>query len=153
MEIEAMNDDSFRVMDMAFKGYQCSQILIALALEAQGKQNEDLVRAMSGLLGGMHSGKTCGALTGGCCLLGLYAGWGTPDASPDERLSAMLNEFVEWFESEYTERYGGVQCAEIVHDDMRNKMARCPGIVTESLARLKQILAEHHYDVDRPSVE
>lgn len=147
-----MNDDSFRVMDLALKGYQCSQILIALALEAQGKENEDLVRAMSGLLGGMHSGKTCGALTGGCCLLGLYAGWGTADAAPDERLSAMLNEFVEWFESEYTARYGGVQCAEIVHDDMRNKMARCPGIVTESLARLKQILAEYNYDFDHPSL-
>lgn len=148
-----MNDDSFRVMDMALKGYQCSQILVALALEAQGKQNQDLLRAMSGLLGGMHSGKTCGALTGGCCMLGLYAGWGTPDAAQDERLSAMLNEFVEWFESEYTQRYGGVQCAEIVHDDMRNKLARCPGIVAESLARLKEILAEHHYDFDRSSFE
>ena len=148
-----MNDDSFRVMDMALKGYQCSQILVALALEAQGKQNQDLLRAMSGLLGGMHSGKTCGALTGGCCMLGLYAGWGTPDAAQDERLSTMLNEFVEWFESEYTQRYGGVQCAEIVHDDMRNKLARCPGIVAESLARLKEILAEHHYDFDRSSFE
>lgn len=148
-----MSDDSFRVMDMALKGYQCSQILIALALEAQGKENQDLLRAMSGLLGGMHSGKNCGALTGGCCVLGMYAGWGTPDTAQDERLSAMLNEFVEWFESEYTGRYGGVQCAEIVHDDMRNKLARCPGIVTESLARLKEILAENNYDFDRSSLE
>lgn len=143
-----MNDDAFRVVDLAMRGYQCSQILIALALEEQGKQNEDLVRAMSGLLGGMHSGKTCGALTGGCCLLGLYAGWGTPDAEPDERLAAMISEFVEWFESEYSKRYGGVQCADIVQDDMRNKMARCPAIVTESFARIKQILADYNYDVD-----
>lgn len=144
-----MNDDAFKVVDFAMKGYQCSQILIALALDAQGKENQDLLRAMSGLLGGMGSGKTCGALTGGCCLLGLYAGWGTPDAIPDERLSAMLNEFVEWFEAEYTQRYGGIQCADIVHDDMRNKMARCPGIVTESFTRLKQILAENNYDFER----
>jgi hypothetical protein len=32
-----MNDDSFRVTDFAMKGYQCSQILMAVALEAQGK--------------------------------------------------------------------------------------------------------------------
>jgi|SRR5580693_6111645 len=52
-----MNDDSFRVMDFAMKGYQCSQILMAMALEAQGKQNPDLVRAMSGLLGGWGRAK------------------------------------------------------------------------------------------------
>jgi C_GCAxxG_C_C family probable redox protein len=147
-----MNDDSFRVMDLALKGYQCSQILIALALEAQGKENEDLVRAMSGLLGGMHSGKTCGALTGGCCLLGLYAGWGTADAAPDERLSAMLNEFVEWFETEYAQRYGSIECKEIVGDGMRNKMTRCPRIVLESLARLKEILADYNYEFDGSSL-
>lgn len=143
-----MNDDAFKVIDLAMKGYQCSQILMALALEARGKENPDLLRAMSGLLGGMSSGKTCGALTGGCCVLGVYAGWGTPDTAPDERLSAMLNEFVEWFEAEYTGRYGGIQCADIVQDDMRNKMSRCPGIVTESYARLKQILKEYNYEFD-----
>jgi len=143
-----MNDDSFRVMDLAMKGYQCSQILMALALEAQGKQNEDLLRAMSALTGGMGCGKTCGALTGGCSVLGLFAGWGTADAMADERLAAMLNEFVEWFESEYTQRYGSIECAGIVGDDMRNKMARCPGIVMESLAKLKEILAEYNYDFE-----
>jgi C_GCAxxG_C_C family probable redox protein len=143
-----MNDDSFRVMDFAMKGYQCSQILMAVALEAQGKQNPDLVRAMSGLLGGMGSGKTCGALTGGCSVLGLYAGWGTPDSIPDERLAAMLAEFVEWFETEYTQSFGSIECKEIVGDDMRNKMTRCPRIVMESLARLKEILAEYDYEFD-----
>ncbi len=141
-----MNDDSFRVMDFAMKGYQCSQILMAMALEAQGKENPDLVRAMAGLLGGMGSGKTCGALTGGCSVLGLFAGWGEPDASADERLAAMLADFVEWFESEIKHRHGSVDCSEIVHDDMRNKMTHCPRIVIECLARLKAILADYNYD-------
>lgn len=147
-----MNDDSFRVMDLAMKGYQCSQILMALALEAQGKENEDLVRAMSGLLGGMGCGKTCGALTGGCSVLGLYAGWGTPNSTADERLQAMLSEFVEWFETEYTPRYGSIDCAGIVQDDMRNKMARCPRIVMETVAKLKEILESYNYEFDRPHV-
>jgi C_GCAxxG_C_C family probable redox protein len=147
-----MNDDSFRVMEFAMKGYQCSQILMAMALEAQGKQNPDLLRAMSGLLGGMGSGKTCGALTGGCSVLGLYGGQGTPDSIPDERLAAMLTEFVEWFETEYVQRYGSIECKEIVGDDMRNKMTRCPRIVLESLARLKEILADYNYEFDGSSL-
>ena len=32
------------------------------------------MRAMSGLVSGCGTGKLCGALTGGCCVLGMYAG-------------------------------------------------------------------------------
>ena len=63
----------------------------------------------------------------------------------------MLDSFVEWFEAEYTERYGGINCAEIVQDDMRNKMARCPTIVMESLQKLKEILAENNYEFGNPT--
>jgi hypothetical protein len=145
-----MNEDAFRVMELAMQGYQCSQILMLIALEAQGKQNPDLVRAMSGLLGGMGCGKTCGALTAGCCVLALYASKDSADGNTDERLQGMLSSFVEWFENEYTTRYNGIDCAAIVQDDMRNKMARCPGIVMESLEKLKAILAENNYEFSNP---
>jgi len=135
-----MNDDAFRVMDLAMNGYECSQILVAIALEAQGKDNENLLRAMSGLTGGMGAGKTCGALTGGCCVLGMHAGRGREDSPQDDRLPAMLNDFVAWFEAEYQSRYGSIDCHGIVQDDMRNKLTRCPAIVTETLAKLKEIL-------------
>ena len=148
-----MNDDSFRVMELAMKGYQCSQILMVLALESLGKTNEDLVRAMSGLLGGMGCGKTCGALTGGCSVLGLFAGWGTPDGTPDERLLPMITEFVEWFETEFKQRYGSIECADIIGEDKRYRMARCPLIVTESMTRLKEILADYNYDFNRANLD
>lgn len=143
-----MNDDAFRVMGLAMNGYQCSQILVAIALEAQGRENEELIRAMSGLTGGMGVGKTCGALTGGCCVLGMYAGHGKEGGAQDERLPAMLNDFVAWFEAEYRPRYGSIDCHDIVQDDMRNKLARCPAIVTESVAKLKEILADQNYEFD-----
>jgi C_GCAxxG_C_C family probable redox protein len=146
-----MNDEAFRVMDLGMQGFQCSQILVQIVLEAQGKQNPELVSAMSGLLGGMGCGKTCGALTGGCCVLGLYAGKDSAEHNADGRLQGMLDRFVEWFETEYTARYGGVNCAEIVQDDMRNKMARCPTIVMESLQKLKEILAENNYEFGKPT--
>lgn len=128
------------------QGYHCSHILLLLALEAQGKQNPDLVRAMSGLVAGMGCGKTCGVLTGGCCLLGLYAGKGTAESQADERLAEMLRRFVEWFEVECTRRYGGMRCAEILADDPRNQLTRCPSLMVESLQELKCILEESGYN-------
>jgi len=61
---------------------------------------------MNGLLAGLGCGKTCGVLTGGCCLLGLYAGKGSAEKDADENLSLMLTTFVEWFEAEYGTKYG-----------------------------------------------
>ena len=141
-----MNEDSLRMMELAMQGFQCSHILMLLALEAQGKQNPDLIRAMSGLVAGLGCGKTCGVLTGGCCLLGLYAGKGTAEGHPDERLAEMLRRFVEWFEAEYTGRYGGIHCSEILADDPRNRLTRCPSVLLESLQQLKSILKESGYD-------
>ena len=145
-----MNEDTFRVLELAMQGYQCSQILVLMALEAQGRRDLDLVRAMSGLVGGMGCGKTCGTLTAGCCVLGLYAGKDSAEGEADERLQAMLTRFVEWFETEYTGRFGGITCDDIVRDDARNRMARCPAIVTESLAKVKELLAENGYEFSHP---
>ncbi len=141
-----MNEDVFRVMELGMQGYQCSQILMIMALDAQGKSNPDLARAMSGLLGGMGTGKTCGSLTAGCCVLALHAGKDSADRNADDRLQPMLARYVEWFEAEYTPRYGGIDCATIVQDDMRNRTARCPGIVLESLAKIREILTEFGYE-------
>lgn len=141
-----MNEDSLRMMELSLQGFQCSQILLLLALEAQKKENPDLIRAMGGLPAGLGCGKTCGALTGGCCLLSFYAGKGTPESNPDDRLPEMLRRFVDWFEAEYTPRYGGIDCADILGDDPRNKLTRCPGIVLESLQQLKCILQESGFD-------
>ena len=133
------------------QGYQCSQILVLMALEAQGKRDPDLVRAMSGLLGGMGAGKTCGALTAGCCVLALYAGKDSAENDGDERLQGMLLRFVEWFETEYGKRYGGINCADIVQDDARNRVSRCPTVVIESLGKVKELLAENGYDFSKPT--
>ena len=142
-----MGDEALRMMELALQGYNCSQILILMALDAQGKENPELVRAMTGLLGGLGCGKVCGALTGGCCLLGLYAGKGAAEESADERLPLMLNQLVEWFEHEFTQLYGGVNCSEITRDDARLRLFRCPEIVRMTFEKLREILAAHDYDL------
>ena len=146
-----MNEDTFRVMELAMQGYQCSQILMVLALEAQGKQNPDLAKSMSGLVGGMGCGKACGALTGGSCVLGLFAGKESSEQNNDERLQLLLSQFGEWFDATYTARFGGINCDDIVHDDMRAKLSRCPTIVIESLEKLKELLAENNYEFNDPT--
>lgn len=144
-----MENESFRMMELGMQGFNCSQILLLMALEAQQRENPDLVRAMSGLLAGLGCGKICGAVTGGCCLLGLYAGKDAANNNADPRLSVMLTQFVEWFETEYTPRYGGIDCSVIAGDDARKRLERCPHIVMESLSKLREILAENDYDFDR----
>ena len=36
-----------RMLELSGKGYYCAQILLILALESEGKEDPDLIRAMS----------------------------------------------------------------------------------------------------------
>ncbi|MCF8057590.1 MAG: C-GCAxxG-C-C family protein [Desulfocapsa sp.] len=96
-------------------GIKCSQIMIALALKQQGKQDADLIRAMGGLVVGVgYSGKICGALTGGACLISFYAGRGDITEKEHPKLWPMIEEYVEWFESEVGENNGEIDCDKIL---------------------------------------
>lgn len=142
-----MTDQFMRMVELSRQGFFCSQILLMLGLEAQGKENTDLVRAVSGLNGGLgFSGKICGALTGGACLLGLYAGRGSYEEPQDERLNYMVQELVEWFEAETMPAYRGTACLEILENNLANRPARCPQIVFKTWEKVQKILAENGYD-------
>lgn len=143
-----MSDDAFRVFELSLQGFSCSQILTLMALEARGADDPLLVRAMSGLLGGMGCGRTCGSLSGACCVLGLYAGRGSVDEREDDRLPLMLAELVEWFEAEYGVRYGGINCDDIIEQDPGLRLSRCPPMVTETFKKVMEILALHDYAPD-----
>jgi C_GCAxxG_C_C family probable redox protein len=141
-----MADEMNRVVELGRRGFYCSQILLSLGLEAQGKRNPDLVRAMAGLAGGLgFTGGTCGALTGGACLLGLYAGKGTDEEEEDGRLNIMIGELVEWFSGEYAPLYGGTSCEVILTDGSRNRITRCPGIVAAVYERVGAILESYGF--------
>ena len=143
-----MDDVMMRMVELRQQGFFCSQILIILALDAQGKSNPDLVRAMKGLYGGMgNCGKICGTLTGGACLLALYAAKGTPEEQEDSRLNTMINELVGWFEQECRTRFKtGINCSEILEHDDNNRKTRCPQIVLATFEKAREILAAHNID-------
>ena len=141
-------DEMIRMLKLAGQGFYCSQILISLGLDNQGKQNPDLVRAMAGLAGGVgFCGDTCGVLTGGACLLALYAGRGTSEEEEDPRLNAMINELVEWFTQECLECYAGIHCREILADDPKNRTSRCPQLVMRTYEKVKSLLIENDFDL------
>jgi Putative redox-active protein (C_GCAxxG_C_C) len=130
------------------QGFFCSQILLLLGLELQGKENPDLVRAAHGLAGGLgFTGETCGALTGGACLVALYAGKGMPDEEDDPRLMFILEDLVKWFKAGYGQQFGGIRCEEILGENARYMAARCPTIVAGTFQKVKELLVENGFDL------
>jgi len=98
-------DEMAHLIELRRQGFFCSQILMLLGLELQGKTNPDLVRTMQALAGGLgFTGETCGSLTGGACLLGLYAGKGRPEDEDDPRLLFMVEDLVRWFKEDYGQK-------------------------------------------------
>lgn len=143
-----MNDETFRMIELGGKGFYCSQILLFMGLEAQGKENPDLIRAMAGLAGGLgFTGDTCGALSGAACLLGLYTGKGSEDEAEDPRLNMMIAELVEWFSDEYGKLYGGIRCDTILDNDPRSRVTRCPSLVLGAYEKVKALLLANGIDL------
>jgi C_GCAxxG_C_C family probable redox protein len=141
-------EDLERMSELKQKGFYCSQILILMGLELQGKTNPDLVKAVHGLAGGIgFNGEICGALTGGACLLGLYAGKGSPETEEDPRLDFMTEDLVKWFKTTEGEKYGGILCDEIVGKNARFQATRCPLIVAETYQKVKDLLVENGFEL------
>jgi C_GCAxxG_C_C family probable redox protein len=140
-----MDDLHFRMLELSGKGYCCSQIMFIMALELQGRENPDLVRAMAGLCHGIgFSGNTCGALTGAACLLAYYAGKGADSEQNGQGYATMLTELAFWFKEEIGTAHGGVTCAEIL---IRNPdRLVCKDIVLATYGRTMELLAEQGYD-------
>lgn len=142
-----MTDAMIRMMELGQMGYYCSQILIILGLEAQGKENPDLVRCMQGLAGGLgFAGDTCGALTGGACLLALYAGRALPGEEEDPRLNHMVMELVSWFSQECGSKFGGIRCETILDNDHRSRTTRCPSLVLGTWEKVNALLMDNGFN-------
>lgn len=143
-----MFDEMERLKQRKQQGFFCSQIILLEGLEMMGKENPDLVKAVHPLAGGLgFSGELCGALTGAACLLGLYAGKGSPTEPADYRLDVMVNELVDWFKGEFGPRFGGIRCEEILQNNPAFQSSRCPELVLACLQKAKDLLVENGSDL------
>ena len=142
-----MKKGANRLIQLKKQGFCCSQSLLLVGLEDQGKTNGDLIRAVSGLASGLFRGEICGALTGGACMLGLYAGRGTPDDAEDHRLCIMVEELVEWFSQEYGQLFGGIRCDDILGNDP-GACSSCCSLVLGTYAKVRTLLAVNGLDLE-----
>ena len=130
--------DAFdRIMELSREGLYCAQIMVQLALDAEGKENPELVQAVRGLCGGFAwSGGPCGALSGGACLLSLL-GRGLEISEREE----LVAEFHRWFAGR-TAQFGGEDCNDITGGDRGNMFSVCPGVIIDSYEKCVELLAE-----------
>jgi len=140
-----MDDMIFRLLNLKARGFCCAQIILILALETQGKTNADLVRSMGGLCFGINwGGQVCGALSGGACLISLYAGKGGDKEAADDQYMLMMGELVDWFSGVAADEYGGTRCDEIL--ERFPDRGICGRIVTDTYGKCMDILVSHGFD-------
>lgn len=133
-----------KVAELLSQKYHCSQIMMQAGMEALELEEPNLVKAMTGLAGGLGGcGKNCGALTGGVCMLSLFAGRGEPEEEADPELEEMVSEFLAWFE----ERFGSADCGDIIRSDKANIPGTCPQLILASCQKALEILRDHGFPV------
>lgn len=145
-----MNDIAFKMFTLVNSGYCCAQILVKMALDEEEKVNEDLLRAVNGLcMGAGNLQKTCGVLTGGTAVLGLYAGKGSDFEYSKLGYSEMIDEFTEWFEEEF----GGMECVDIIgvcsvmdYTTNQEYKLKCGNILIKSYEKIQEILSNHNFE-------
>jgi hypothetical protein len=143
-----MDNTQIRMLQLGQQGYNCSQIMILLGLELRGEENPGLVRALGGLAYGCGSGHgSCGVLTGGCCLLALYAGKGSTHETPSDRLMLMLQELNDWFSQHTGCTPTDMSCDAIVGEaGPEASLQRCGAILSETYRKVMELLVANDID-------
>ncbi|HEU6438148.1 MAG TPA: C-GCAxxG-C-C family protein [Nitratidesulfovibrio sp.] len=148
-----MSDDAFgRVLGLGASGYCCTQIMVQLLLDVQGREAPDAMRAAGGLCRGFGLAEgACGILLGGCMAMGLCAAKGHGGEEPHEALEAMTTEFAEWFR-ERTAASGGISCGAILGDSAggRPDFGKCHGLLLEAYGKMFEVLAAYGVDPTLP---
>ncbi len=140
-------------MQLSAQGYCCTQILLKIMLENAGIENFQLIRSVEGLCNGAGSpNNTCGVLTGGAMILGLYAGHEPQTEEKDERLFLLLDTFSNWFQEKIQASHGakGTSCGDIVGEDFppqAEKKMQCAVLITDTLSFLEDLLQENGYEL------
>ena len=137
-----------QMIELAEKNYNCSQIMMILALQREGKENPGLVRAMSGLGDGCgFFNETCGIMTGAASLLGWYAGKGADGEEESEKLLPMLQDLDDWFQQEIGAKYSGTRCKDIAGELVGTPECKqiCGGIIFQTYTKLDEILAANGF--------
>jgi hypothetical protein len=117
-----------QVRGLMLSGMCCTSVLVKLALEGAGHENPEFVDKVAPLCGGLWSGITCGALSGGLLALAVLNG-----ERPADRMT--VRHYVEWFRGEF----GSTDCADLVDEDPVARALTCPPIVTAAYLKAQEL--------------
>ena len=147
-----MDDLMLRVMRLASQGLYCSQIMMALALETQGRENPELLRSLAGLAFGCGMGQgACGVLSGGACVLALYAGKAGPSEEESPVFMPMLQELGDWFAAQAGGENGGITCAAILGEDApRAPQQKCGELAAAAFGKVVELLTTNGFNPADP---
>jgi len=148
MQLKSADEIVNRMIQLAEKKYNCSQIMMILTLEQEGRENPDLVRAMSGLGDGCgFFRETCGILTAAASILAWHAGKGADDEEESEKLLPMLEDLGDWFRQEIAANYSGTRCNEIVGDRIGTPDGKqiCGSIIFQTFGKVNELLASYDF--------
>lgn len=147
--MKSMDQDSIkRMIELADKKYNCSQILMTLAMDDAGVDRPELVKVMSGLGDGCgFFEETCGIMTSAAAILSWHGARGSDDEIESEHFLPMLQAFGEWFQKKITSGFSGSRCKDIVGDKVGTEEGKliCGGLIYEAHEKLRTILAEYGY--------
>jgi C_GCAxxG_C_C family probable redox protein len=147
-KMKSQDEIATRMIALSAKEYNCSQILMILALEQEEKENPDLVRSMSGLADGCgFFNETCGAMTSAASIFALYAGKGADDETESKNLLLMLQEYGDWFQKEIGGKFQGTRCKDIAGNLVGTPEVKqiCGVVVFQSYNKANEILASYGY--------
>lgn len=126
----------------------CSQTVLAIGMQRLEIDAPDLLRAMEGFCGGACDG-TCGALSGGAALIGLYLGKGTAREPRSEVIKQYVKELTETFSAYWR----GTTCESITHCDTEWRQKNCPSVIAGAVEMVWSILREHGIDLNRRKID
>jgi hypothetical protein len=137
-----------RMIQLAGNKYNCSQIMMLLALEQEEHENPGLVRAMFGLGDGCgFFNETCGVMTSAASVLAWYGGKGSDSEAESEKLLPMLQDLGEWFRQKAASKFKGTSCREIVGDLVGTTAGKqiCGELIFDTYNKVNEILTNYGF--------
>lgn len=146
--MKTQHEIATRMIELAGKNYNCSQIMMITALDEAGKNNPDLVRSYSGLADGCgFFNETCGAMTSAAGIIALHAARGDDNEAESVHLLPMLQELSDWFQKEIGGKFNGTRCRDIAGDLVGTPEVKqiCGGVVFETYNKVNDILKSYGF--------
>lgn len=143
-----MDDLELRLFRLSSSGFCCAQIMYKLALEDEGSENDDLIKSAQGLCRGIaDSQQTCGVLSGGIGVLGLYGAKASEEGMAKEDFKEMVDEFHAWFQAEFS----STLCIDLIgkrdfYGTDQSYKPTCAQMIEKAYVKVREILSDHGYE-------